>query len=200
MEWCKAHCHWTLEQWKHVLWSDESCFWWASLHLADARRTLLAWLHNAWGIMVWGCFSGVGLGPFLPVKGNYHVSEYENILDNAILVRLWQHFGEGSFLFQHDYVPVHKSSSIKTWLDEFGVEEPDWPTQSPDLNPIQHLWYKLEWRLWARLSHSASALDITNALLDKWAKIPTETLQNLVESPPRRVEAVITAMEWPTPC
>jgi hypothetical protein len=24
LEWYKAQCHWTLEQWKHVLWSDES--------------------------------------------------------------------------------------------------------------------------------------------------------------------------------
>ena len=26
LEWCKAHRHWTLEQWKCVLWSDESHF------------------------------------------------------------------------------------------------------------------------------------------------------------------------------
>jgi hypothetical protein len=26
LEWCKAHSHWTLEQQKHVLWSDESRF------------------------------------------------------------------------------------------------------------------------------------------------------------------------------
>ena len=26
LEWCKAHRHWTLEQWKRVLWHDESCF------------------------------------------------------------------------------------------------------------------------------------------------------------------------------
>ncbi len=24
LEWCKARCHWTLEQWKHILWSDKS--------------------------------------------------------------------------------------------------------------------------------------------------------------------------------
>jgi hypothetical protein len=24
--WCKARCHWTLEQWKCILWSDESRF------------------------------------------------------------------------------------------------------------------------------------------------------------------------------
>ena len=26
VEWCNAHRHWTLEQWKRVLWSDESRF------------------------------------------------------------------------------------------------------------------------------------------------------------------------------
>ena len=26
LEWCKAYHHWTLEQWKHVLWSDDSRF------------------------------------------------------------------------------------------------------------------------------------------------------------------------------
>ena len=26
VEWCKARRHWTPEQWKRVLWSDESCF------------------------------------------------------------------------------------------------------------------------------------------------------------------------------
>jgi hypothetical protein len=26
LEWCKAHHHWTLEQWKRALWSDESRF------------------------------------------------------------------------------------------------------------------------------------------------------------------------------
>uniref|UniRef100_A0AAZ3SPI0 Transposase Tc1-like domain-containing protein n=1 Tax=Oncorhynchus tshawytscha TaxID=74940 RepID=A0AAZ3SPI0_ONCTS len=26
LEWCKACCHWTLEQWKRFLWSDESRF------------------------------------------------------------------------------------------------------------------------------------------------------------------------------
>ena len=26
-----------------------------------------------------------------------------------------------------------KARSIKTWMSQFGVEEPDWPAQSPDL-------------------------------------------------------------------
>lgn len=50
----------------------------------------------------------------------------------------------GSFPFQHDYAPVHKGRSIKAWLNEPGVEELDWLAQSPDLNPIKHLWDELE--------------------------------------------------------
>jgi len=41
--------------------------------------------------------------------------------------------------------------------------------------------------------------DLTNALLKEWSKIPKNTLLNLVESLPRRVEAVIAANGGPTP-
>ncbi len=52
-----------------------------------------------------------------------------------MLPTLWEQFGEGPFLFQSDCVLVHKSRSIKTWLDEFGVEELDWPHRSQTSTP-----------------------------------------------------------------
>lgn len=42
-----------------------------------------------------------------------------------MLPSLYKQFGEGTFLFQHDCALEHKASSIKTWLDEFDVEELD---------------------------------------------------------------------------
>ncbi|KAI4904762.1 hypothetical protein NFI96_026717, partial [Prochilodus magdalenae] len=130
---------WTLEQWRHVLWSDASP-------------------------------SG-------------------NLMDESGFGGTRRTFGDGPFLFQHDRTPVHRASSIKTWMSESGVEELDRPAQSPDLHPIEHLWDGLEWRLRARPSRPTSVSDLTNVLLEEWSEIPITTFLTLVERLPRRAGA-----------
>jgi hypothetical protein len=56
-----------------------------------------------------------------------------------VLPTLWQQFGEGLFLFQHD-----NARSIQKWFVKISVEELDLSAQNPDLNPIEHLWDELE--------------------------------------------------------
>lgn len=82
-------------------------------------------------------------------------------------------FEEGHFLFQGDGVPVHKVSSIKKWFSQFGVEELDWPAQSPDLKPIHHLWDELR----AGPYYPTSVLDLTDTLVAEWEKIPAARFQ-----------------------
>ena len=88
---------------------------------------------------------------------------------------------------------VHKARSIEKWFVKIGVEELDCRAQSPDLNLIEHLWDELERRLRARSNRLTSAP--TSLILKAQRKqVLTAMFQNLVESLPRRVEAVIAAM------
>lgn len=57
-------------------------------------------------------------------------------------------------------------------FSQFGGEERDWPVQSSDLNPIQHLWDGLDRRLWARSDRPTSVLHLTDALVSEWEQIP----------------------------
>ena len=75
------------------------------------------------------------------------------------------------------------------------VEELDWPA----LNPVKLLWEELERRLRARPNRPTSVPDLTNALVAERKKVPASMFQHLVESLPRRVEAVIAAKGGPRP-
>ena len=64
------------------------------------------------------------------------------------------------------------------WIVEIGVEELDWPAQSPDLNPIKHVWDDLEPRR-VRPNRPTSVPDLTNALVAEWKQEPLQQCSNI---------------------
>nr|XP_012234568.1 PREDICTED: uncharacterized protein LOC105679233 [Linepithema humile] len=69
----------------------------------------------------------------------------------------------------------------------------EWPSQSPDLNIIEPLWEELQRRLAnKRATNTAEKF----AQLEKeWKKIPQSTINTLIDSMPRRCQAVIDAKD-----
>jgi len=64
-------------------------------------------------------------------------------------------------------------------------------SQSPDLNPIDHLWDLVEQELCALDVHPTNLHQLQDAILSIWANIFKEWFQHLVESMPRRIKAVL---------
>lgn len=57
-------------------------------------------------------------------------------------------------------------------MSKFVVKAIDWPAQSPNLNPAEHLRDVLEETLRSRPSCLTLVSDLINALLEEWSKSP----------------------------
>ena len=60
-----------------------------------------------------------------------------------------------------------------------------------DLNSIEHLWGYLKRRLVEYEHHSKRMEELWRRIEEEWNKIPAEVCQGLIESMPRRIEAVL---------
>ena len=96
-------------------------------------------------------------------------------------------------LFQQDNDLKHKSKKATSWIKDHKIQIMDWPVQSPDLNPIEHLWVYLKRQLAAYPTPSSGINALWECTQREWEAIDTAVVQNLIESMPRRVEEVIKA-------
>ncbi len=92
-------------------------------------------------------------------------------------------------LFQHDNDPKHTSKATVGFLKKNRVKVIQWPSMSPDLNPIEHLWGILKRQV---EHHSPSSIQsLKEVILEEWKKIDLAKCRQLVHSMPRRLGAVI---------
>ena len=66
-----------------------------------------------------------------------------------------------------------------------------WPSKSPDLNPIEHLWDDLDRRVRQRKPQPESLHQLMNALQDEWNNIPQQVIRTLITPMGRAVRLLL---------
>jgi transposase len=195
---------WTVEDWKRVIWSDESKF---NVYQSDGRK--YCWRrqgeplrshhiqptvkYGGGSIMVWGCIISQGAGYLCRIDGGLDAELYRDILAGEFVQTLeWYSLSKEQVIFQHDNDPKHTARITKEWLEENKVTVLKWPAQSPDLNPIENLWNEVDRRI--RNRHKPSNRDeLWTTIEEEWENIEPEFCMKLIETMPQRIKDVLKA-------
>jgi transposase len=201
-QWAKDHLDWTEDDWKNVIFSDESPFqlFQSGGRIFVRRRPGEEFLpecmnptvkHGGGSIQVWGAFSYNGVGPIYRVQGIMTGEKYRQILKTHMapfLKKITDETGKKQ-IFQHDNDPKHSSKVVKAYLSNKQLVVLQWPSQSPDMNPIEHMWRQIKSQIYARSDKASNLDDVFEIAKEEWKMIPTSFIQSLIKSMPNRVLA-----------
>ena len=111
--------------------------------------------------------------------------KYIDILNSNIL---YLFFNEDKLIYQGDNDPKH-TELVKIWKNDYQIKSIDWPSNSPDLNPIENVWHILKSEI--EQTQTNSTEEFIKCIEDKWKHIPIEIINKIIGSMKRRCEKII---------
>ena len=135
-----------------------------------------------------------GVGFATRIDGRMDGDLYLQILKDKLQETLeYYGFHPLDIIFQQNNNPKHTRRKVKEWLEEQEFKTMGWPAQSPDPNPIEHLWGWLKRRLAEYKNPPNGILELWERVQVEWDKIPVGKCHKSIESMPRRIQAVLRA-------
>lgn len=150
--------------------------------------------------MVWGAFSSIGKLElqFISTKMDGH--EYQEVLSKSLLPFLHR-FHRLPLQFQQDNAGVHNSKHrknkdptfvpMKEWFVQHKIKVLEWPSCSPDMNPIENMWGMMVKHVYQDNRQYESANVLKEAISTCWKTFSNEILKKLVDSMQNRIFQLI---------
>ena len=153
LAWACKKQQWTTDNWKNVFFTDETKLLVVGGYVNQkcwvcngTKAPNVATLQGGGGcIMVWAAFSCERVLPLEWIEGTLNSTRYIALLERAMLPHYCCH--RVPRILQQDNAPAHCAGATSTWFSNWRIEVLDWPTQSPDLNPIENLFSIFKYKL-----------------------------------------------------
>ena len=199
--WCRRHLNWTRRQWGDVLFTDESKF---NVYMADGRQRVwrrrgerfancCVQQHDRWGggsVLVWAGVTSATRTQLVILNGPVNAQTYQNqVLNPVVRPFIRQHGG----LLQQDNARAHTARATQQYLQAHNINTIAWPSLSPDLAPIEHVWDELGRRVYQRNPAPRNVNQLRQALLQEWQLIPQRRITNIINTMRQRCNACIAA-------
>jgi transposase len=212
---------WDEKEWSNIIFTDE-----CSIELGSGKRRRWVFRLNRRGekwkkqyvqpikkgkgvrIMVWAAIWGENRSDLLQLerdfeskKHGYSATSYIEILEEIVRA-----IYEPGMIFMQDNAPIHKAKKSMDWFTENGVMLMDWPPYSPDLNPIENLWFPLKegvYKMNPDIEDTSGDEEKVAEVLWKaseasWTNINKNILHKCMKSMKKRMAAVREAGGWYT--
>jgi transposase len=203
----RKYKNWTKDDWRKVLWTDESSFErgkysrqhrvWRRPHEKDYLECLApTFKSDRITVMVWG---GITYGKKTDMvifkkegrRRRMSAKDYVDQVYEGPLRRFLENHQD--IILMEDGAPIHRSNAPKIWRQEHNIVKLDWPAQSPDLNPLENLWYRLKLKVQNATYAKMSSDKFEKVIVDSWNAFSTDEWNNLIDSMPERIKAVLDA-------
>jgi transposase len=130
--------------------------------------------------------------------GKMNAEEYYDIILNREIFDFWMASSKevGYVVMMEEEAKYHQECATvrKSQLEKnswAGRGSGTWPSNSPDLNPIENLWHILHSNIRKRKVQTRNKDSLIEALREEWAKIDMEIIKSLCLSMPNRLQMVI---------
>lgn len=208
LKFAKRFQQFPVEFWRRFLYTDESR---VRLFASDRRKRVYRRKNERFAacciqnihrfgygsLMVWGGICYDARTELIPVEGILNSERYVQQICEPVIRLFIPCIGRKKFILMQDNARPHSAKMTEEYLQAEGIRWIKWPPMSPDLNPIEHLWDELKRKIKSEPAPQSMA-ELRIRLQYEWDCLPQEVIQNLIDSMPRRLAAVIRARGGPT--
>ena len=169
VRWCERYQHWTFQDWRKIIFSDESTFYvlkrnnQLKIWRTDDERLLPDGIQqmstgDGGKARIWGGISGDETTAARIFERTMNGTLYCDVLQQELTQSMGKLPNKSAYTFQQDLALWHTSKLVQEKMVKLNLNVLEWPVKSPHLNPIEMLCSILDKKLAAKPIYSIMEL------------------------------------------